>query len=434
MPLMGSPRLLFYFDFSCPYAYLAATQIEAIAERGGAELVWRPMLLGGVFRSIGTGDGPMATMGAAKARHNGLDMYRWADHFDVPLTLPSGHPMRTVAALRALLTLPEERWSATIAAVYRAYWQKGLDISQKAGLRAALADVLEAAELEAALAGSDDSAVKDELRRRTDEAVARGVFGAPTMFIERDGEEPIMLWGQDRLAMTRAALEGWRPGEAAPTGQSPMLAQSSASAASIEFWYDFSSPFAYLASTQVEALAARTGATLHWRPMLLGALFRDLGTVNVPLLSMSEAKRRYLGLELTTWAAWWQVPFHFTSHFPLRTITALRLALGAGPRIAELSHALFRAAWAENRDLADPDTLAAILTATGFDAAGMLAATQEPAAKQALIDNTSEAQRRGVFGAPTLIISRGGQEFLLWGQDRLELAADILGGWTPGHG
>ena len=72
-------RVELYYDFSCPYAYLANTQVEALCERTGAELVWRPMLLGGVFRAIGRADGPV--LSPAKARLNVLDMHRWADWF-----------------------------------------------------------------------------------------------------------------------------------------------------------------------------------------------------------------------------------------------------------------------------------------------------------------------------------------------------------------
>lgn len=77
-------RVEIYFDFSCPFAYLASTQIEALAARAGARVVWRPMLLGGVFRGAGHGDEPMRKMNPAKARHNLLDIERWAGRWGVP--------------------------------------------------------------------------------------------------------------------------------------------------------------------------------------------------------------------------------------------------------------------------------------------------------------------------------------------------------------
>lgn len=433
------PALEFYFDFTCPFAYLASTQIEAIARQWQAHLRFCPMLLGGVFRSIGDGTSPMSRAAEAKAGHTDLDMARFAARLGVPLTRPAGHPLRSVRALRALLTLDEDRWPSFVHAVYRGYWRDGVDIASESSLR----DLLRAADFDArtvarALAGNDDPAVKAELRRRTDEAVARAVFGAPTVFLTvPDRDRPYMFFGQDRLHLLRAALAGWRPERGAPTeaqlGATRLQPANkpadqtadgpSAALRTVHFFYDFSSPFAYLASTQIERIAASANARLRWRPMLLGAVFRDLGTPNVPLNAMAASKRAYQLRDLAHWAAYWDQPFVFARTFPQRTITALRLALLAGERIADLSHALFRVPWVEDGDLNDRATLARVLAAGGFDPAEMLEKTQEPAVKKMLFDNTAEAVERGVFGAPTCIVegADGGEDALFWGQDRLEL-------------
>ncbi|HEY0194617.1 MAG TPA: DsbA family protein, partial [Kofleriaceae bacterium] len=158
------------------------------------EVDWRPMLLGGVFRGIGAGDGPMATLSPQKAAHNVHDMYRWADRFGVAFQLPPAHPMRTVLALRTLLALPRAAWPAAIEAIYAAYWQRGEDITRPEVLAAALAGAGIADDDIAAAAGrADDPAIKDELRRRTDEAIALGIFGAPA-FVLRDGEAVRLVW------------------------------------------------------------------------------------------------------------------------------------------------------------------------------------------------------------------------------------------------
>jgi 2-hydroxychromene-2-carboxylate isomerase len=199
----------------------------------------------------------------------------------------------------------------------------------------------------------------------------------------------------------------------------------------IEFWYDFSSPWTYLASTQVEGVVQRAGGSLVWRPMLLGAVFKQVGTPDVPALAMPEPKRSYYSRELNLWAEHWKVPFKFTTRFPMRTVTALRLALLAGDRIAPLSHALFKALWVDDRDISDSAELAEILKAEGFDAEPMLEQTQQPEAKQRLIDATGEAVERGVFGAPTFIVKHPEGDVLFWGQDRFELVEKVLGGWRP---
>ena len=367
---------------------------------------WRPMLLGGVFRGSGAGDGPMATLGPAKAAHNAQDMHRWAAHFGEPFHVPAAHPMRTVRALRTLLALPHSRWPDAIEALYAAYWQRGEDITSDAVILRALGDIPEAT---AALARADDADIKDELRRRTDEALAKGVFGAPAWIVGGT-----LIWGQDRLAWVRAVLDGWEPDAAAPHGGPHRIAQRTAE--SFEAFFDVASPFAYLGLTQLSEIATRLV------PILLGGLFRDIGQRDVPMLGFPPAKQRYTHLEMTRWARWWGVPFAMPKKFPQRTITAQRLCVIAGERDVAtqlaLATALGRAMWAEGRDLEDDTTLRQILEGLGLPAA-WVERTQESVVKQALIANTTEAKERGVFGVPTWIV---GGDRLYWGQDRLELA------------
>src|SRR5690349_8972761 len=127
------------------------------------------MLLGGVFRAIGAGNGPMENQIPQKALHTTRDARRWAERRRVPLTFPPGHPIRTVRALRVLLGLPEARWPAAIHALYHAYWEDNLDLTKDEVIEGALtiAGIPDAARA-AALAGADSDAIKDELRRRTD--------------------------------------------------------------------------------------------------------------------------------------------------------------------------------------------------------------------------------------------------------------------------
>src|SRR5262249_45521191 len=138
------------------------------------------MLLGGVFRGIGAGDGPMATLSPQKQAHNVADMHRWAEVFGVPFRLPSAHPMRTVQALRTLLALPRTWWRVAMEASFAAYWQRGEDGTRAEVIAAALrgAGVAEDA-IAAAARCADDPDIKDELRRRTNEAISLGIFGAP---------------------------------------------------------------------------------------------------------------------------------------------------------------------------------------------------------------------------------------------------------------
>jgi 2-hydroxychromene-2-carboxylate isomerase len=434
-----------WFDFSCPYAYLASRRAPALARAFGADLAWRPMLLGGVFRGIGAGDGPMATLGPAKAAHNTRDMHRWAEIFGAPFQLPTAHPMRTVRALRILLALPYSRWPAAIEGIYAAYWQRAEDVTRDDVIAAALRRAnLPDAEIADALARGD--AQKDELRQRTDEAIALGIFGAPA-WVLRDRGTPTLIWGQDRMAWVEAALSGWGPdAEPPPGGPRPLGAgvMGFASPHTLDVYFDVASPFAYLGLTQLPALAELAQLAPRLHPILLGALFRDIGQADVPLFAMPPAKQRYIALEMTRWARWWGVAFDPPRKFPQRTVTAQRLCLLARQRgVADgmrLAIALGRAMWAEQRDLESADTLRGVLADCGLPG-DWVERTTEPAVKAGLVAETAAARAAGVFGVPTwrvghpAVTSRACEgEHLFFGQDRMELVLRALGGWCPGHG
>lgn len=433
LPMM----LELWFDFSCPYAYLASRRAQAVARGCGVPLAWKPMLLGGVFRGIGAGDGPMATLGPAKAAHNVRDMHRWAELFGAPLHIPPAHPMRTVLALRTLLALPEASWPMAIEQLFDAYWQRGEDITQASVIAHALRrGQLPEAEIASALSRTDAPEIKAELFRRTDEAIALGLFGAPGWVVRRPDGSHVLVWGQDRLAHVEAILAGWDPDAAPPPGGTRPFGtgvQAFASALGLDVFFDVASPFAYFALTQLTALARVTGVTPRLRRILLGALFRDIGQVDAPMLSMSEAKRRYTRAELERWSRWWGVPFTFPRLFPQRTVTAQRLCVLAAEQSVELGIALAislaRAMWGEQRDIADDATLAAILEANGLPAS-WLARTQEAEVKARLAAHTASARAAGVFGVPTFVVD---ERVMIWGQDRLDLVMRALGGWRPVH-
>ena len=184
----------------------------------------------------------------------------------------------------------------------------------------------------------------------------------------------------------------------------------------LEIYWDFSSPFAYLGSTQAEALAKRRGAELVWRPMLLGGVFRAIGQVDVPLFTWSDAKKKYYYDDMHRWAAYWGVPFKFPSNFPTNSLKAMRVYLALPEeRRADYRARTFNAYWAEDRNIGDDAVLRELV---GADGEAMLARTQDPAVKKALVDATEHAVKVGVFGAPTWVVD--GKE-LFWGQDRIPL-------------
>jgi len=191
----------FFFDFGSPTSYLAWTQLPKIAAEAGARLVYRPMLLGGVFKA--TGNASPVTV-PAKGRWMFDDITRWARRYGVPFAFNPAFPINTLALMRgaAGLQLREpERLAAYIAAVFTALWVQKKNLGDTAVLAATLAEAGFDAEAFAALVA--DPEVKAALVSTTEEAVARGVFGAPTYFVGTQ-----MFFGQDRLDFVREAVAG----------------------------------------------------------------------------------------------------------------------------------------------------------------------------------------------------------------------------------
>lgn len=190
----------------------------------------------------------------------------------------------------------------------------------------------------------------------------------------------------------------------------------------LEFWFDFSSPFAYLGSTQVARIADAHGAELVHRPFLLGALFQAIGTPLVPMFEVSDAKRQYLAKDLKDWAKHWSVPLEWPSRFPLRTIKPLRLVLAApAEQRTAIVDRLMRLCWAEDGDPDDDATLTRCLEECGASAA-LLARTQDPEIKAELKAATEEAARREFPGAPIFLVG----DAYYWGQDRLHFVEQAL--------
>ncbi len=183
-------RLEFFFDVVSPYSYLASTQLDALAARTGAEVVWRPFFLGGVMKAVG--NVPPASL-PARAPYLFRDLMRWGRLYGVPISLPPVFPTLTLTAQRALVAMPASEIPAAAGRLFRAYWGSGRNI----GDPAVLADLLPAE----ALAAAATPEAKAALVAASEEAVRRGAFGAPTMFVRDE-----MFFGNDRMHFVEEAL------------------------------------------------------------------------------------------------------------------------------------------------------------------------------------------------------------------------------------
>ena len=196
---MSDKTVEFFFDFGSPASYLAWTQLPAICRAADATLVYRPMLLGGVFQA--TGNASPITV-PAKGKYMLTDLARFAQRYGVPMRFNPHFPINTLALMRAAVGVQQRepaRFEEFVAAMFRAMWVDGRNMADAATVGEVLAQA--GFDAQAVLALSGDATVKDALKASTEEAVRRGAFGAPTMFV---GSQ--MFFGQDRLDFVREAL------------------------------------------------------------------------------------------------------------------------------------------------------------------------------------------------------------------------------------
>jgi 2-hydroxychromene-2-carboxylate isomerase len=187
----------------------------------------------------------------------------------------------------------------------------------------------------------------------------------------------------------------------------------------IDFFYEFASTYSYITAMRIAPLAQAAGVSVRWRPFLLGPIFKAQGWDTSPF-NLYPAKGRYMVRDCERLCADLGLPFRLPAPFPQNTLLAARVGTAAllegwGE---DFARALYRAEFAEGRNVSDPAALADIVASLGRDANAALARAQSDEAKGALRATTEEAQRLGVFGAPSFVTN--GE--LFWGNDRLEQA------------
>lgn len=191
----------FFFDVGSPFSHIAWRALPEIAASNGAEIVWRPILIGGVFKATGNVS-PMTV--PAKGSYSTIDLYRWADYYGIPFQMNPHFPINTLPLMRgatAMLMRGPKALETYLDAIYPAMFEQPVNLGdvQEIGKVLARAGI----DPQALMAEIGTDAVKDKLKADTEEAVQRGVFGAPTFFV---GQE--MYWGQDRLMFVERALKG----------------------------------------------------------------------------------------------------------------------------------------------------------------------------------------------------------------------------------
>jgi len=210
-----------------------------------------------------------------------------------------------------------------------------------------------------------------------------------------------------------------------------LFGYASAAMAEIQYFFTHLSPYAYLGHRALIELAAAHGAAVVYRPVMLGKVFEHSGAV--PLAQRPKARQDYRLIELQRWREKRGVPLKLKpKHFPTNPALADRTVLAllqAGRDPADYSESVFRGCWVEERDIADRAVLAEKLAAAGHPAEDILRAAESEAVERAYDENTAEAIRLNAIGSPTYVVD--GEPF--WGQDRLELLADMLASRRPAY-
>ncbi len=192
----------------------------------------------------------------------------------------------------------------------------------------------------------------------------------------------------------------------------------------LDFYFDFGSPTAYLAHCRLQQLAEQYDLEVNYLPILLGGIFKatdNMSPVAIP------AKGKYMNEhDLPRFARRYGVPLSFNPHFPINTLQAMRGATAARAAgcLAAYVDAVYTAMWVDQKNIGDTDVLRQVLADAGLDADGLITATADPEVKAELIKLTEEAVSRGAFGAPTMYL---GDE-MFFGQDRLDFIEEALAG------
>ena len=185
----------------------------------------------------------------------------------------------------------------------------------------------------------------------------------------------------------------------------------------VRFFFDYNSPYSYIASLLIEDVCGRHNAEVHWKPFVLGGIFKADDTRPAHTI---EKRRTYMLQDLQNLAEFHGLPYKPRTEFLFNPILSERVTLQAsqGQERARAVHSLYRGAFAEDLDLGDPAVVSRLLDEAGLDGAALVEGSQQQSVKDALRENTEEAARLGVFGAPTYFMEDGR---MFWGHDRVKL-------------
>eukprot|EP00794_Sanderia_malayensis_P011057 gene11057-12224_t len=422
----AAKELVFYYDIICPYAYLASRLVEGVAESTGAEIKWRPVLLGGIYKATKpaaeSATKAYEKMNSAKQLVLSKDLLRQYNRCNVSaLPINKMPDLSTLHTMKLLAACPDETSDLRINITHELYhslWAEKKDVSDMSLLKEVAKKFNWNVDVEAIVTGKDLKG-KELLYQNTNEAIERGAFGVPSFWVNNQ-----LYFGADRLDFVRRVL-----GEENATPQRLFQQPTDLSKKrKLKIFHDFASPWCYVASRRIQNLIDSlkpVEVEVEWVPILLGALFNEIGSPQLPLFSQGESKRKYSMRDFQEWIKYLNLDdFQFPSGFPITTLTALRMTIAN--QDDKLRTAIYDAAWTKNADLGEKEVLANVISEAGFDAEKLFSDAKSQEVKNKLKENTQRAVSLGLCGVPTFQVD---DQPIIWGQDRLNIVADELCGW-----
>ena len=480
----------FCYDLVCPYAYLASLEIEAMGQRCDAKIEYIPVLLGGIYNlskstalsssSSSSSSSPQTKLiSRAKQKIMERDFKRMAGRMGVtwPLlmnnnsinTKQKGFSLQAMQMLSAIQEKSHKRDLTHF--LFRSLWKDGYDISNESILKQLILEYYSSNGI--IQKNQDEYFIKssEALRKATEMVVANGGFGVPTFFIshyfsstfhndnstlKEEKYRKRMVFGSDSLFFIERFLgrKGAMPFRVMNDNNHNHRKQTK----KLTFYYDFSSPWSFIANQRLILLLQKYNnestkiIELEAVPILLGALFKQLGTANAPLLNLSQNKRNYLNDELTYWNEFIleqqeedtnsrnlvDASIQWPDQFPIRTVTPLRVII-LEPKLRNL---IYSAAWQKNQNIGNDYVLENVLcsnhsqnaTNAGINeslsrekARTLIMKTKtDKEVKNILFNNTYRAFNAGVCGVPSFQVDDGE---VIFGQDRLNVVEDLINGW-----
>lgn len=439
--MSSSSSCLFYYDIVCPFAYIASNLISNLEKQTNKKIIWEPVALGGLYKGTNAPQGTNSAtsiLNTTKLAVTSRDFLIQINRANITLNYPPAslrtpqQKQPTLKVMRILLAIPQSIRPIYSHAFYKARWVDNLDLTDDNNIRNIVSSInnpsWDSLQLGSITDIYNNNNIKQKLLDNTNLAVSRGVFGVPSFWVNNK-----LFWGGDRIHFVARELGYKNASPLRLTKNYPTLKTSKGP--NVKFYFDFSSPWSYIGSTQIEQSIQKTNsnATIEYIPILLGALFKEIGTPNLPATTLSPAKLEYSRKDFDDWVQYYNIDFKFSPHFPIRTILPLRIILAAKricyERYVELIHILYRATWVEEQNIAEKSVITSILNKNNYPIDKLLEYTTLQEIKQELIQNTKLAIDVGCCGVPSFQVDNLP---IIWGQDRLNILEDILCGWkTP---